>query len=63
MAETPGSLQKTALSHPTTPYQVDIPDYCTELIAQLSVACETAHQNIAQHKQQHDKGSQVETES
>ena len=52
---------ETAVSHPTTPYQVDISDYRTELIAQLSDAWETAHQNIhvAQHKQkcQHDKKS------
>ena len=44
---------ETALSHPTTPYQVGISDYRTELIAQLSDAWETAHQNIhiAQCKQ------------
>ena len=46
---------ETALSHPTTPYQVDISDYRTELIAQLSDAWETAHQNIliAQQRQKH----------
>ena len=37
---------ETAVSHLTTPYQVDISDYRTELIAQLSDAWETAHQNI-----------------
>ena len=52
---------ETAVSHPTIPFQVDISDYRTALIAQLSDAWETAHQNIhiAQHKQkqQHDKKS------
>ena len=52
---------ETAVSHPTTPYQVDISDYRTELIAQLSDAWETAHQNIhiaqRKQKQQYDKRS------
>ena len=50
---------ETALSQPTTPYQIDIQDYRTELVACLSDAWELAHQNIqiAQKKQrmQHDK--------
>ena len=52
---------EAALSHPTTPYQVDLADYRSELIAHLSDAWKLAHQNIgvAQKKQkiQHDKNS------
>ena len=32
----PRLTTETAASHPTTPYQVDVSDYHTELIAQLS---------------------------
>lgn len=60
MEEIPDSLIE---SHLTTLYHVDIYDYRTELIAQLSDAWKTAYQNIhiAQHKekQQHDKSQDV----
>ena len=51
---------KTALSRPTTPYQVDIQDYRTELVTHLSDAWNLAQGNIAkvQAKQRnYDRGS------
>ena len=57
----PSLPTETAVSHLTIPYQVDLSDYRTELIAHLSDTWETAHQNIhiAQHKQkrQYDRKS------
>ena len=57
----PRTPTATALSQPTSPYQVDVEDYRTELVSQLSDAWELAHKNIkiAQSKQklQHDKRS------
>ena len=50
---------ESALTQPRTPYQVEFPDYCSELVANLSDAWALAHQNIekAQKKQkrQYDK--------
>ena len=50
---------ETALNQPRTVYQIDFPDYCSELVAHLSDAWALAHQNIkkAQSKQkaQYDK--------
>ena len=45
---------ESALTQPRTPYQVDFPDYCSELVANLFDAWAVAHQNIekAQKKQQ-----------
>ena len=52
---------ETALSQPTTPYQIEFPDYRAELVAHLSDAWALAHKNIklAQVKQktQYDKRS------
>lgn len=44
---------ETALKQPWTAYQVDFPDYCTELVANLSDVWALAHHNIekAQKKQ------------
>ena len=57
----PRTPTETALSQPRTAYQVDFPDYCTELVANLSDAWALAHENIgkAQKKQkrQYDKRS------
>ena len=53
----------TALSQPRTPYQIEFPDYCSELVANLSDAWALAHENIerAQRKQksQYDKKSRL----
>ena len=55
----PRTPTESALDQPRTVYQVDFPDYCTELVANLSDAWSLAHQNIerAQGKQkvQYDK--------
>ena len=52
---------KTALSQPTTPYQVDIRDYRTELVTHLSDAWNLAQGNIAKaqakQKRNYDRGS------
>ena len=52
---------ETALTQPSTPYQVEFPDYRAELVAHMSDAWALAHQNIklAQVKQktQYDKHS------
>lgn len=57
----PRTPTSTALSQPTSPYQIDVGDYRTELVSHLSDAWELAHKNIkiAQQKQklQHDKHS------
>ena len=54
---------ETALNRPRTVYQIDFPDYCSELVAHLSDAWALAHQNIerAQNKQkmQYDKHSKT----
>ena len=39
---------KTALAQPTTPYQIDVQDYRTELLTHLSDAWAFARDNIAQ---------------
>ena len=36
----------TALNQPRTVYQIDFPDYCSELVAHLLDAWALAHQNI-----------------
>ncbi len=47
---------ETALSQPRTPYQVDFPDYLSELVANLSDAWAVAHENIKKAQQkQNDK--------
>ena len=52
---------KTALSQPTTPYQVDIRDYRTQLVTHLSDAWNLAQGNIAKaqakQKRNYDRGS------
>ena len=55
----PRTPTESALSQPRTPYQIDFPDYCSEMVAHLSDAWSLAHQQIekAQGKQktQYDK--------
>lgn len=50
---------ESALNQPRTPYQVEFPDYCSELVAHLSDAWDLAHRNIARaqkkQKTQYDK--------
>ena len=50
-----------ALTHPRTKYQVNLEDYCDELVANLSDAWKMAHDNIKsaqkKQKQQYDKRS------
>ena len=57
----PRTPTESALSQPRTPYQIGFPDYCSEMVANLSDAWALAHQNIekAQRKQktQYDKRS------
>ena len=52
---------ETALSQPRTPYQVDLSDYKTELLANLSEAWALAHSHIdraqEKQKQQYDRKS------
>ncbi len=52
---------ETALNKPRTVYQIDFPDYCSELVAHLSDAWALAHQNIkkaqSKQKKQYDKRS------
>ena len=54
-------LTKTALSQPTTPYQVDIRDYRIELVTHLSDTWNLAQGNIAKaqakQKRNYDRGS------
>ena len=55
----PRTPTETALSQPTTPYQVDLSDYKMELVANLSDAWAIAHSHIGsaqkKQKQQYDK--------
>ena len=55
----PRTPTETALSQPTTPYQVDLSDYKMELVANLSDAWAIAHSHIdssqKKQKQQYDK--------
>ena len=50
-----------ALTHPRTKYQVNLEDYCDELVAHSSDAWKMAHDNIrsaqTKQKQQYDKRS------
>ena len=52
---------ETALTQPSTPYQVEFPDYRAELVAHMSDAWALAHQNIkllqVKQKTQYDKHS------
>lgn len=54
---------ETALNQPRTVYQIDFPDYCSEVVAHLSEVWALAHQYIkkAQSKQkaQYDKRSRA----
>ena len=55
----PRTPTETALSQPTTPYQVDLSDYKMELVANLSDALAIAHSHIdsaqKKQKQQYDE--------